>query len=123
MIIAVLERHLGLKLSTQDIYVNAAGGVVAEGTAMDLPIALAIASSYKNKPVSPTIVVVGEIGLAGEVRSIDQAEQRVREAEKLGFKTAVIPGANVKEIRKSKIELIGVAQVKDALSALLRSSP
>ena len=120
LIIAVLERHLGLKLSTYDIYVNAAGGVVAEGTAMDLPIALAIASSYKNKLFDSKTVVVGEIGLAGEIRSVDQVEQRVREAEKLGFKTAILPAANLKELKKSKIELVSVASINDALSAALR---
>jgi len=115
LIIAVLERHLGLKLATQDIYVNAAGGVVAEGTAMDLPIALAIASSYKNKPIDPKTAVVGEIGLAGEIRSVGQIEQRVKEAEKLGFKTMVVPQSNLKELKKSKIELVGVASVSAAV--------
>jgi len=115
MIIAVLERHAHLQLSTQDIYVNAAGGVVAEGTAMDLPIALAIASSYKNKPIDSETIVVGEIGLAGEIRSVSQIEQRVREAEKLGFKKIIIPKNNLSEVKKAKIELFGVASVKEAL--------
>lgn len=120
MIIAVLERHLGLKLATHDIYVNAAGGVVAEGTAMDLPIALAITSSFKNKPVSPQIAVVGEIGLAGEIRSVDRLQQRIKEAEKLGFKTVLIPKANSRENIKCQIEQIGVAGIKEALTAALR---
>ncbi|MDD5382281.1 MAG: DNA repair protein RadA [Candidatus Margulisbacteria bacterium] len=115
MIIAVLERHIGLKLSTQDIYVNAAGGVVAEGTAMDLPIALAIASSLKNKPVDTDTVVVGEIGLAGEVRSVSQIEQRVNEAAKLGFKRIILPKSNVQELTKAKIKLVGISSVKEAL--------
>ena len=118
MIIAVLERHAGLKLSLQDIYVNAAGGVVAEGTAMDLPIALAIASSYKNKPVSASAAVVGELGLAGEVRAVNRIEQRVREAEKLGFKTVYLPANNLKELKKAKIALCGIASIKDALAAV-----
>ncbi|HVN67841.1 MAG TPA: DNA repair protein RadA [Candidatus Sulfotelmatobacter sp.] len=115
LIIAVLERHLGLKLATQDIYVNAAGGVVAEGTAMDLPIALAIASSLKNKPVDSKTAVVGEIGLAGEIRSVSRIEQRVKEAEKLGFKTVIVPQSNLKELKKSKIELVGAASVGAAV--------
>jgi len=120
MIIAVLERHLDLKLSIQDIYVNAAGGVVAEGPAMDLPIALAIASSYKNKPISAKTAVAGEIGLAGEIRSVDRIDQRVKEAEKLGFEIALIPKTNLKELKKGKIELIGVASVREAVQAVLQ---
>jgi DNA repair protein RadA/Sms len=120
MVIAVLERHLGLKLSTQDVYVNAAGGVTAEGTAMDLPIALAIASSYKGKPISGKTAVVGEIGLAGEIRSVNRIEQRVKEAEKLGFGSIIIPQNNLKELKKTKIELIGAATLKDALAATLQ---
>lgn len=117
MIIAVLERHAHLPLSTQDIYVNAAGGVVAEGTAMDLPIALAIASSCKNKPIDSETVMVGEIGLAGEIRSVSQIEQRVREAEKLGFERIIIPRANLQEIGKpTKIKTVGVASVREAMS-------
>jgi DNA repair protein RadA/Sms len=119
MIIAVLERHVGLCLMTQDIYVNAAGGVVAEGTAMDLPIAVAIASSLKNKPVDPGTVIVGEIGLAGEVRSVSQIEQRVNEAVKLGFKRIVVPKTNIYELSKPKIDVIGVSSVKEALSNAL----
>ncbi|MCU0640905.1 MAG: DNA repair protein RadA [Candidatus Margulisbacteria bacterium] len=117
LIIAVLERHAGLKLSLQDIYVNAAGGVVAEGTAMDLPIALAIASSYKNKPIDPQTAVVGEIGLAGEIRAVSRIDQRVKEAEKLGFKTMILPQNNLKELKQTRIRLIGAASLKDALAA------
>ncbi|MFA4844878.1 MAG: DNA repair protein RadA [Candidatus Margulisiibacteriota bacterium] len=119
MIIAVLERHAGLKLATQDIYVNAAGGVVAEGTAMDLPIALAIGSSYQNKPVDPETVIVGELGLSGEIRSVGRIEQRVGEAAKLGFKRIFVPKANVKELGKVKISVLGVSSIKEALTALL----
>jgi len=115
IIIAVLERQLGFKLSTQDIYVNAAGGVKVFEPAMDLPIALAIASSNKNKPVDADLVVIGEIGLSGEVRSVSHIEQRVKEAEKLGFKKIIIPKANLKEISKSKINVIGVPSIKEAL--------
>ena len=120
MIIAVLERHAGLKLSLQDIYVNAAGGVTAEGTAMDLPIALAIASSYKDRPISAGTAVVGELGLAGEVRAVNRIEARVKEAEKLGFKTVYLPKNNLKELKNSKIGLRGVAKITDALAALLQ---
>ncbi len=119
MIIAVLERHAGLRLMTQDIYVNAAGGVVAEGTAMDLPIALAIASSFKNKPIDHDAVVVGEVGLSGEIRSVNQIAQRVKEAEKLGFKKMIIPRTNQKELAKNKIIVMPAASIKEALEVLL----
>ena len=112
MIIAVLEKQLNLKLSTQDIYVNAAGGVKVLEPAMDLPIALAIASSSKNKLLDPETVVVGEIGLAGEVRSVSQIEQRIKEAEKLGFKKIVVPKL---KLPKAKIEIVPVASIKEAL--------
>jgi len=115
IIIAVLERQLNLKLSTQDIYVNAAGGVKVIEPAIDLPIALAIISSNKNKPFDAETVAVGEIGLSGEVRSVNQIAQRVKEAEKLGFKKIIIPKANQKELGKTKINVIPVASIKEAL--------
>ena len=115
IIIAVLERQLNLKLSTQDIFVNAAGGVRVTEPAIDLPIALAIISSNKNKPFDAQTVAIGEVGLSGEVRSVNQIEQRVKEAEKLGFKKIIIPKANAKEIGKTKIEVLGVSSLKEAL--------
>ncbi len=120
IIIAVIERQLGLKLSSADIYVNAAGGVRVDEPAIDLPIALAIASCYKNKPIDTQTVAIGEIGLAGEIRSVNQIEQRIKEAEKLGFKTVLFPRANLKELKKSKIELNGISSVKEALTASLQ---
>ena len=117
IITAVLERHLNLKLSTYDIYVNAAGGVKVTEPAIDLPIALAIISSYKNKPFDSKTLAFGEIGLAGEIRSVDQLEQRVKEAEKLGFKTILLPKTNLKENNKVKIDLFGIASLKEALTA------
>jgi DNA repair protein RadA/Sms len=115
IIIAVLERQLGLKLSSSDVYVNAAGGIRVSEPAMDLPIAIAIASCYKNNPVDSQTIAIGEIGLTGEIRSVSQVEQRVKEAEKLGFKRVVIPKANLKEINKAKIDIVTVSSVKEAL--------
>ena len=120
VIIAVLERHLGFKLSSMDIYVNAAGGVRTTEPAIDLPIALAIASGYKNKVLDPKALAVGEIGLAGELRSVNHIAQRVREAEKLGFSTVYLPASNMKELKKAKIKLDGAASIKDALTASLQ---
>lgn len=129
IIIAVLERHLGLKLSSADIYVNAAGGVRVEEPAIDLPIALAIASCYKNKPIDSQTVAIGEIGLAGEIRSVRQVEQRVKEAEKLGFKKIVLPRSNMKELKKNlsphqnlwwgdKIEIQGISSIREYYSSI-----
>ncbi len=108
MIIAVLEKQLGLKLSNQDIYVNAAGGVRVMEPAMDLPIALAIASSFKNKPVDAQAVVVGEIGLAGEVRAVPNIEKRVKEAQKLGFKKIIAPKSQLNNVSS-------VSSIKEAI--------
>ena len=117
VIIAVLERHLDFKLSSMDIYVNAAGGVRTTEPAIDLPIALAIASGYKNKVLDPQALAVGEIGLAGELRSVNHIAQRVKEAEKLGFSAVYLPASNLKELKKAKIKLAGAASIKDALAA------
>jgi len=97
MIIAVLERQCGLKLANADIYISAAGGVKVFEPAMDLPIALAIASCFKNKPIDSKTLAFGEIGLAGEVRSVTQVEQRVREAEKLGFNEIIMPRSKLNQ--------------------------
>lgn len=115
IIIAVLERQLGLKLSDDDIYINAAGGVKIIEPAMDLPIALAIYSSAKNKPLDPGMVVAGEVGLGGEVRSVSRIEQRVKEAEKMGFSKIIIPQGNLKEIGKTKIQIFSASSIKQAL--------
>ena len=115
IILAVLERQLGLKFSDADVYVNAAGGVRVSEPAMDLPIALAIVSCHKNKPFDAKTVAVGEIGLAGEIRSVNQIEQRIKEAEKLGFEQIIVPKSNQS---KSKIKLLAVSSVKEALNRL-----
>lgn len=118
IIIAVLERHLGLKLGGMDIFINVAGGVKVDEPAADLPIACAIASCYKNKPIDAKTVLIGEVGLAGEVRAVDHIEARVREAEKLGFKSVILPRGNQKLIKQTKIEVVGVADLKQALNDL-----
>lgn len=115
IIIAVLERHLNLKLGASDIYVNAAGGVRVQEPAIDLPIALAIISSYKNKAFDHKTLAFGEIGLAGEIRSVDRCEQRIKEAEKLGFKSILLPKANLKN-QKTNLEMIGLTSIKEAFT-------
>jgi len=91
MVIAILEKQLAIKLYDKDVYVNAAGGIHVAEPAMDLAIAMAIISSYKNKPIDGKTMVIGEIGLAGEIRSVPQLDQRIKEAKKLGFTTIISP--------------------------------
>ena len=115
-ILAVLEKRVGLNFSKQDVYVNVIGGIDIKEPAADLGIAIAIVSCFKDKLVDNKTVIVGEIGLSGEVRSITNLEKRLIEAEKLGFKTAVIPKSNEKSLSKDlKIKLVGVNKVTDAL--------
>ncbi|MCI0607674.1 MAG: DNA repair protein RadA [Anaerolineae bacterium] len=118
LIAAVLTRRVGLKLSEQDIFVNVVGGLQIDEPAADLAVAAAIASSWKDIPVKADAVLIGEIGLAGELRMPGQMPARLREAEKLGFKTAIVP----KAIRKGEgypkgIQIIEVRSIQQALDA------
>ncbi len=115
LLTAVLERRAGLKLGTQDVYVSAAGGLKIAEPAADLGIAMAIASACKDKPMAPQTVVFGEIGLSGEVRFVSQAERRIKEAARLGFKTAIVPPGAAKTGIKG-IDIIEVTNVRDALN-------
>ncbi|HTY13145.1 MAG TPA: DNA repair protein RadA [Candidatus Omnitrophota bacterium] len=119
IVIAVLERRANFKLGSDDIYINVAGGIRMQEPACDLPIAVAIASCHKNKPVDPKTVVVGEVGLAGEIRAVDLIESRVMEAEKLGFERIVIPKGNLSQLKKTGILLEPVANISEALQASL----
>ena len=119
LLMAVLEKRLGLPLSNYDAYVNIAGGIRMSEPAADLGIVMAIASSYKNHPVSDGMIVFGEVGLSGEVRAVTMPEQRVAEAKKLGFKTCILPEVSVKTLGKTEgIEVIGVRTIKDALNLI-----
>lgn len=119
LLMAVLEKRVGLPLSSYDAYVNIAGGIKMNEPAADLGIVIAIASSYKNKPVSEDTIVFGEVGLSGEVRAVTMPEQRVAEAKKLGFKTCVVPEVSVKSIgRVEGIGVIGVRSVNQAMSLI-----
>ena len=114
LLLAVLEKRLGLKLAGCDAYINLAGGMRLNEPAIDLAIVAAVISSYRNAAVESDTMIFGEVGLTGEVRAISQAEQRVREAEKLGFKVCCIPQSNMKYIRSNTgIRVIGIRNVKD----------
>jgi DNA repair protein RadA/Sms len=116
---AVLEKRVGLQLGGCDAYVNLAGGMKLGEPAIDLGIILAISSSYKNIALPADTIIFGEVGLVGEIRGVSQAEQRIIEAEKMGFRTCILPKANLENIRiKTDIKLIGVANVREALDAL-----
>jgi len=120
LIIAVLEKRMGMFLQNQDAYVNVAGGIRLDEPAVDLAIAVAIASSFRDMPTQPFDVVIGEIGLTGEVRAVSRAEQRVKEAQKLGFKRIIMPENSLRGWTQPKdIEIIGVSTVAEALTAAL----
>lgn len=120
LILAVLEKRVGLFLQNQDAYVNVAGGVRLVEPAVDLAVAVAIASSYRDKPTRPGDVVFGEVGLTGEVRAVSRIEQRVREAEKLGFKRVILPESSLKGWKPPRgLAVLGVQTVHEALKAAL----
>ncbi len=116
LIIAVLEKHSKLKLATQDIYINVAGGMKLTEPAIDLSIAIAIASSCLEFVIPSDTVAIGEIGLTGEIRSVTAIDKRINEAEKLGFKRIIIPQGNSKSDISSSIEIISVKNINQVLN-------
>jgi len=122
LLTAVLDKRLGLNLSNQDIYVNVVGGIKLDEPAVDLGVLAAIASSFKNKNTRHGTIMIGEVGLTGEIRAVNGIEKRINEAKKSGFKCCIIPEGNVKLINKkdfNSIEIIGVKDVSDALEICL----
>lgn len=119
LLMAVMEKRMGIKLSFCDAYVNVAGGMKVGEPALDLPIVLALLSSFTNKPLPDKTFCFGEIGLTGEVRGVSQAEQRVTEAEQLGYEVCILPKVNAKSVKSKSIRLIGIGHVNE-LAELLR---
>ena len=120
MILAVLERARGLSFLNQDIYVNVVGGLKPEGTYTDLGVAMAIYSSYRNIPVNKGTIILGEIGLSGEVRNIQNADKIIKEAQRMGFNKIVLPYGNLNKIQGLKedgIKFVGVKNIRDAIEA------
>lgn len=116
LLMAVLEKRLGLKMGECDAYINIAGGIKMNEPAIDLGIVLALISSYKERPIEEHTICFGEVGLSGEVRAVNMAEQRVLEARKLGFDTCILPEASKKSLKGiDGIHLIGVRNVKEAI--------
>ena len=118
MILAVLERRLGLTLGSQDVYVNVVGGVKIDEPAADLGIALAVLSSYKNKPIPRGIAFIGEVGLTGEIRQVNQIETRIHEASRLGFNKIVIPKGNAKNLKAKDVKLITPSYLSEIVKEL-----
>jgi DNA repair protein RadA/Sms len=122
LLLAVLEKRVGMHLLGMDVFVNIVGGLKIDEPAVDLGVVVAVASSFREKPVSPDTVVMGEVGLAGEIRAINQAEARLKDAAKLGFIRCILPASNVEKIEKSAalqhMELMGVHSVEEAMERL-----
>ncbi|MBO5479268.1 MAG: DNA repair protein RadA [Clostridia bacterium] len=119
LLIAVLEKKVGLNLGNQDVYINVVGGIKLNEPAIDLGVVLAAASSYKNVPIPKGTVAIGEVGLTGEIRSVNLIEKRIKEAEKLGFKTCIIPESNKKLLKESfKLDIIGVNDIMDVMKKM-----
>lgn len=123
MLMAVLEKRVGMQLYNFDAYINVVGGVKIDEPACDLGIISAIASSFKNKAVDPGTVMIGEVGLTGEVRAVSQIDKRIMEAGRIGFKCCVIPEGNMKMVKKldgfTDMQIKAVANVQEALDILL----
>ena len=119
LLMAVLEKRMGMPLSAYDAYVNIAGGIRLNEPAADLGIVMAIASSYKNRPIDEDTIVFGEVGLSGEVRAVTMPEQRVSEAKKLGFKRCIMPEVSVGNLKNTEgIELVGVRNINEAANVI-----
>ena len=119
LLMAVLEKRVGLQIGGADAYVNIAGGMKLQEPALDLGIVMAIVSSYKNRAIDDKMVVFGEVGLSGEVRAVNMVEQRVQEARKLGFECCVVPQSNMESLNKIEgIKLIGVSNLRETIDII-----
>jgi len=122
LLVAVLQKRIGLKLGDQDVFVNVIGGLKIGEPAADLAIAVSIASSVRDVPVAPDLAIIGEVGLSGELRAVSQLQARLNEASKLGFRRCLVP----KSIRKARIEsapggleIIGARSLGEAIEVAI----
>ncbi len=121
VLVAVMEKRLGIRLSSHDIFLNVAGGIRIEEPGADLGAIASMASSFKDRAIHPETVIFGEVGLGGEVRGVSQSEGRLRESARLGFRRALLPKQNLEKIIGVKgIETVGVGTVREAVDLLLR---
>ncbi len=119
LLLAILEKRGGYPMATNDVFVSVAGGLKLTEPAVDLPVLAAIASSLMNRAVDPQTLLVGEVGLSGEVRGVTNIDRRVSEAARMGFKRMILPKANLDKIAGRPLDLIGVAGLQDALEIVL----
>jgi DNA repair protein RadA/Sms len=120
LLLAIIEKRADISLGAFDVFVNVAGGVKIEEPAMDLGTTVAMASSFKDVPADNKSVLVGEVGLGGEVRAVNQIERRIKEAEKLGFENCIIPQGNVKTLnQRFNIKITGVKNIKETFDLIL----
>ena len=125
MLLAVLEKRAGYVFGSLDAYINVVGGLKLDEPACDLPIALAMVSGLRDRPIPANLLAIGEIGLGGEIRSVTRLEDRIKEAERMGFEKVLIPSSSLDKLnpKKFKIRLIGAADIREALVALAETSP
>jgi len=119
VLIAVLERRVGLKLGRHDVFVSVTGGLSLEEPGTDLGVALAVASSFRSRPVAHGTLAVGEVSLSGELRRVARLEERLREARRLGFARAGVPAAQAREVKEAGLEVIPLGTLRDAAEQLL----
>jgi DNA repair protein RadA/Sms len=121
MLLAVLEKRVGFKLLQKDVFLNIAGGLRVQDPAIDLAVLAAVLSSNMDIALDPTICLCGEVGLAGEIRPVNRIEQRIQEAQKLGFKKILVPMEQNVDTERFSIEVIPVKKVTDAFRLLIKS--
>lgn len=118
MLLAILQRHAGIAMYDQDVFVNVVGGVRITETGADLAVLLAVLSSLRDRPLPGNLVVFGEVGLAGEIRPVQGGLERLREAAKHGYKRAIVPKANAPKQALADIEVVGIRRLSDAIEAI-----
>jgi DNA repair protein RadA/Sms len=119
LLLAVMEKRLGMHLSAQDVYLNVVGGMMLNEPAIDLGIVVAVASSLRDRPIDHQTIVFGEVGLGGEVRAISQADLRLREAATMGFRRCLLPERNLAKLdHVTGMELVGIWDIAQALDVL-----
>ena len=118
MLLAVLHRHGGVSMGDQDVFVNVVGGVKVEETSADLPLVAALVSSYRSKPIPRDMIIFGEIGLSGEIRPVNSGSERIIEAQKHGFKQAIVPKDNAPRKVISGMQIFPVTSITEALELL-----
>ncbi|MFC3911909.1 DNA repair protein RadA [Pseudaeromonas sharmana] len=118
MLLAVMHRHGGVQMADQDVFVNVVGGVKVEETSADLPLILAMVSSFRDRPLPRDLITFGEVGLSGEIRPVPSGQERLQEASKHGFKRAIVPKGNLPKTAIAGMEVVGVTTLSEALELL-----